>query len=149
EPLDFAMFGQEMRTKARVLMSPGPPNIDGVFSWRNIPAPILLIDGYERKVGPRQELPTTGWQRWQLEHENSQLFFVVTQEGKPLGRVFVDTGSASGLRLSPSLWKAWREQHPDAGVTLETFSYVVGPAIVREMAWTREYALGDLTFYNV
>ena len=149
EPLDFAMFGQELRTKARILMSPGSAGLDGVLSWRNVPAPNLLIDGYERKVGTRRELPDTGWQRWQLEPDNSQLFFVVTQEEKPLGRVFVDTGSTSGLRLSPALWKAWREQNPDAGVTLETFSYVVGDAMVHEMAWASEYALGDLTFHNV
>ena len=149
KPLDFAMFGHELKTEVRILMSPAPSGIDGVLSWRNVSAPILQIDGYERKVGTLNQLPITGWQRWQLEKETPQLFFVVTKEGKPLGRVFVDTGAAIGLRLSPPLWQAWRDQNPGAKTTLETFRYSVGDVMVHELAWADEYALGDLAFRNV
>ena len=149
EPLDFAMFGQEAKIRLGILPLRRPVGFDGLLSWRNLTAPILLIDGVERKISTPQDLPPASWQRWKLEQDATQLFFEVTKDGSPLGRVFVDTGAVSGLRLAPPLWKAWRESQPNGGVTLETFQYAVGDAMVHEMAWADVYRLGDLTFYNV
>ncbi len=110
--------------------------------------PVVLIDGPERRVLSRQEPPTDGWLRFPLEVDNGQLFFVVTREGQPLGRVFIDTGLAHGLRLAPRLWNEWKQQHPDAPLTLEPFRYAFGPTLSHEMTWVSGYQLGDLTLYG-
>ncbi|MCG6156381.1 aspartyl protease family protein [Rubinisphaera margarita] len=148
-PVEFAMFGQTMTTPLRVVVSPRKAPFDGVLSWRNVNSAHVLIDGYDRRVLTLNRLPERGWQRWQLEAENSQLFFAVTHEGKEMGRVFVDTGTSCGLRLSPQLWRQWREEHPEAGVTLETFQYFVGDVESYELSWAEEFSLGDLTFRDV
>jgi len=149
EPVEFGMFGQTMSTPIRVVITTRKAPFDGVMSWKNVNASHILIDGYDRRIQTLNELPADGWQRWKLEAENSQLFFVVGERGKELGRVFVDTGAVCGLRLSPQLWSQWRQDHPEAGVTLETFRYFVGKTEPYELAWAEEYSLGGLTFHDV
>jgi C-terminal processing protease CtpA/Prc len=100
-------------------------------------------------VSAARAIPIKEWQHWNLDRESQQLFFTVTKDGRPWGRVFVDTGMTCGVRLSPPLWKEWREKHPGNRVTLETFRYAVGDTMVHEMAWAEKYALGDLTLYQV
>lgn len=141
------LFG--MHTKARLAVLPFRHRYDGVVSWRDIPGAIF-VDGYNRRVLAVNKLPSrTGWQTWKLEKENSQLFFVVTDDDKPLGRVFIDTGVAGGLRLSPALWNEWKARHPDQPTTLETFQYAVGDTMVSEVAWVPNYEIGNLQFYDL
>jgi hypothetical protein len=149
QPLSVAMLGGEVRGQLSIFPSVRAAGCDGVFSWRNYTTPHLLIDGVERRLGTPPELPKAGWQHWRLDRETSQLFFVVTKDAKPLGRVFVDTGAICGLRLAPPLWRAWREKNPDAGVTLEPFRYMVGDVMIHELAWADRYRLGDLTLHHV
>lgn len=149
KPLDFSMLGRDLKIPVKVVMIQGPPGIDGVFGWRDLTSPFALIDGIERRISVLREAPTTGWQRWPIEKDNTQLFFTVTKQGKPLGRVFVDLGSSAGLRLSPPLWKEWRAANPGAPVTLEALRYFAGKPAVREVAWAQEYRLGDLMLRNV
>ena len=145
--VDFKMLGYDTKTRFRIL--PFRHRLDGVLGWRSVPSH-LLIDGYEQRVRPLRMSPTEpDWQLWKIDEKSSQLFFFLTDGGKPMGRVFVDTGVASGLRLSPALWTAWKSRHPESGTTLETFRYPIGEAMVSEVAWTAEFRLGDLTFHNL
>ncbi|RCS49365.1 PDZ domain-containing protein [Bremerella cremea] len=150
EEFQIAMFGEQAKMRMPVLdFSPQEP-IAGVFSWTNLGASLLLIDGYQRVVAPLTTIPQNDrWQKWKMQEGSGQLFFEVTQNQKPLGRVFLDTGAVFGLRVQPALWKKWREKNPDAGLTLETFRYGLGKTTVHEMAWAKEFHLGDLVFYDV
>lgn len=149
KPLAFSMLGKVARIPAKVLLTQRRPGLNGVFGWRDLAVPLVLIDGVERRLTIPREVPESGWQRWQIEKENSQLFFAVTKDGRPFGRVFVDLGSSTGLRLSPTLWKQWRESNPSAPTTLEALRYFVGKPTVHEVSWTQEYQLGDLILRNV
>ncbi len=147
EEVDFRLMGSDVRTRFTIL--PFGHRLDGVLGWRSVRTP-LLIDGREQRVRPLNKPPSdAGWQEWKIDPESSQLFFTVTDGGKPMGRVFVDTGVTAGLRLSPSLWKAWKSSHPEKSITLETFRYPVGEVLVSEVAWVAEFRLGDLVFYHV
>ncbi len=81
--------------------------------------------------------------------DNPQLFIHWMQGEQEFGRVFVDTGVPGGLRLSPKLWSQWKTENKGHPMTLETFQYSVGETMVSEVAWVREYQLGDLTFRNL
>lgn len=148
-PVDFVLFGKPAKTKLPILPFASVAGCDGVLSWQTLLNAPIYIDAPNRSIRSVNELPTTGWQHWSLGTNSTQVFFQVTQEGKPLGRVFVDTGSSLGLRISPALWKKWRQQHPDAGVTLTTYRYSVGAPMVHELSWASEYRLGDLLFHHV
>jgi len=90
-----------------------------------------------------------GWHTWKMDADSNQLFFRATKGDDAVGRVFVDTGTSYGLRLSPALWKEWRNRNPDARTTLEMFRYAVGDPTVYEIAWVDEYRLGDLVLRHV
>lgn len=149
QQLDLEMLGQQAKLRLPILPFSTTGKIDGVSSHRNLSAPFLLIDGYERKVSTPKSLPETGWQRWRLDKDATQLFFEVTKDGQRFGRVFVDTGAIAGLRLPPPLWRAWREQNPNAGITLEAFRDGTGKVMMHEMSWADEYRLGDLSLRSV
>ncbi|QDT57168.1 hypothetical protein Pan44_52350 [Caulifigura coniformis] len=148
EPLQFRIFGGETRTNLVILPELKTGELDGVLSWKNLLAPVVMIDGVERRVSSHKALPAEGWLRFPLETDNGQLFFELTDHGKPLGRVFIDTGLSHGLRLSPRLWKEWKQEHPDAPLTLEPFRYAFGSMMAHEMTWVDNYQLGDMTFYG-
>lgn len=146
----LAMFGQEADVRLPIVdYSPVEP-IHGVFAWSNLAAKHVLIDGYERVITTPQNAPTTDrWQSWKLQGDNSQLFFHITREQQPYGRVFLDTGAACGLRVHPKIWDQWKKQNPQAGLTLGTFRYALGETTVHEITWAEQFKLGDLTFYDV
>lgn len=148
-PVDFSLFGRDIRTPLQVLVTSRTADIDGVLSWRDVTVPTMLIDGRDRRLRSLSQLPQQGWQHWKLDTGSQQLFFIVTQGAQPVGRVFVDTGAVCGLRLSPKLWEEWRQQNPNAKTSLESFRYFTGEPVVHEMAWSDRYALGDLTLHNV
>lgn len=143
----FEMFGQQ--TRAKLLILPWAHAYDGVLSWRDVPG-AMLIDGGERRIHAVSKPPSPdGWQRWNIEPGNSQLFISVTKDGRPLGRVFVDTGVSGGLRLAPKLWAAWVQKNAGKSRTIERFQYSVGEPMVNELAWADEYQLGDLAFHRI
>jgi|GEM_PF-1602232 len=145
--LDFEMFGQRARLKLPIL--PWAHSYDGVLSWRNLNG-TMLIDGIERRIHALQNLPArVGWQQWEIEPQNSQLFISITRDGRPFGRVFIDTGVSGGLRLAPKLWAEWIAKHPSKSRTIERFQYAVGEPMVNELAWADEYQLGDLAFHSL
>lgn len=150
EPFQLDMFGKQARLRLPMLDYTTQEPISGIFSWKNLGARLLLIDGYQRTVAPLLEAPKSDrWQQWKLEEDNSQLCFHVTENEKPYGRVFLDTGAVCGLRVHPKVWKKWRDENQDAGITLGTFRYGLGETMVHEMGWAHEFALGDLVFYDV
>lgn len=142
------LLGSTIETPLTIFPLSRPLPYDGIFTWRDL-KPDLLIDGVDRKVEVAPKNLEGSWQKWAVEPDTRQLFFELTDGGQIMGRVFVDTGAHTGLRLSPSLWKQWREDHPDAGTTLETFQYLVGEVMVHEIAWAEEFKLGDLKLYDV
>ncbi len=147
DTIEIAIFGKKGDKKFPVLPFQHP--FDAVLGWRDLPVP-LIIDGRNRFVGQQHVLPPTGnWKSWKMEADNPQLFFLVTQGEQDFGRVFVDTGVSGGLRLSPTLWKRWKNDNKDHPTTLETFQYSVGEPMVSEIAWVKEYRLGDLCFLNL
>jgi hypothetical protein len=148
-PLAIALLGKDANTRLPILPFPPAAECDGVLGWRTLGDSTFYIDAPGRRIRAVSELPATGWLRWPLDTESTQLFFTVATGGKPLGRVFVDTGSPIGLRISPQLWREWRKQNPQAGITLTTYRYAVGEPMVHELAWAKEYRLGDLLFHNV
>ena len=147
--VDVTLLGKSGNTKLPILPFPAPGEFDGVLSWLTLGNNPFFIDATGQHIRSIPEIPTSGWQRWSLDTESSQLFFTVTEGGKSLGRVFVDTGSPLGLRISPSSWAAWKKQNPKAGITLTTYRYAVGAPMVHELAWTAEYRLGDLLLRDV
>ena len=115
-PLAIKMFGIETEARLSIFPVDHPPQLDGAFGWRDARAAVLVIDGIERRFDSQARPPEgKAWQRWELDAASRQLFFTVTDQGKPLGRVFVDTGAVNGLRVSPGLWRKWRSANPDAG----------------------------------
>ncbi len=145
--IELTMFGNNATTRLRIL--PFTHSFDGVLGWRSVQGK-LLIDGYDRQIGPVERLPSkSGWQIFPIEKENSQLFIHLSENGKPVGRVFVDTGVEFGLRLSPALWQAWKVANPDQRTTLETFRYAVGEEMSNEIAWADRYRLGDVVFHQL
>lgn len=150
QPFDLAMFGKNARMRIPIVDFTSNEPVDGVFSWGHLAAGVVLIDGFDRTVTTLKEAPASeAWERWPLETGKSQLFFHITRQQEPYGRVFLDTGADCGLRVHPEIWKAWRKASPEVGVTLGTFRYALGETMVHEMAWAREFRLGDLTFYDV
>jgi len=144
EKLSVSMFGKQITGRFAVL--PFKHRFDGVLGWRDVPG-TLYLDGYNRQVQAVDRIGSRkDWQVWELEKDNSQLFFTVTDGAKPFGRAFIDTGVTGGLRLSPLLWDQWKKQNPKRPTTLETFRYAVGPPMVSEVAWVDEYHLGDMVF---
>lgn len=148
-PVEIILLGKDANTRLPILPFPSPAECDGVFGWRTLGDSPFYIDAPGRRIRPLTALPANGWQRWTLDMDSTQLFFEATSDGKSMGRVFVDTGSSIGLRISPQLWQEWRKQNPQAGITLTTYRYAVGEPMVHELAWAKEYRLGDLLFHDV
>lgn len=150
EKFDLGMFGQETNLQLPMIDYDPQEPIAGVLSWTNLGAKTLLIDGRYRTVSTPAKPPNSGrWQRWNRETLSSQLCMRLTDNGKYIGRVMIDTGAVCGLRVRPEIWTKWRTENPKAAVTLSTFRFGLGETIVHEMTWAREFKLGDMTFYDL
>ncbi|MCD6049533.1 MAG: hypothetical protein K0Q55_936 [Verrucomicrobia bacterium] len=148
-PVDIVLLGKDANTRLPILPFPSPAECDGIFGWRTLGDSPFYIDAPGRRIRPLTALPINGWQRWPLDMDSTQLFFEATSDGKSRGRVFVDSGSPIALRVSPQLWQEWRKLNPQAGITLTTYRYAVGEPMIHELAWAKEYRLGDLLFKDV
>lgn len=147
--VEVTLLGKSGSTKLPILPFPAPGEFDGVLGWMTLGDNPFYIDAEVRRIRSVTKLPDAGWQSWPLDTNSTQLFFTVTEESKPLGRVFVDTGSPIGLRISSKLWEAWKMQNPKAGVTLASYRYAVGETMAHELAYAAEYRLGDLMLRDV
>lgn len=147
--VDVTLLGKNGNARLPILPFPPPVHADGVLGWKTLGDDPFLIDAGANQIQIVKEPPKSGWQRWPMDTDSSQLFFTVTDNGNPLGRVFVDTGSPIGLRISPNLWEAWKNKNPKAGLTLTTYRYAVGEPMIHELAWAADYSLGDLPLRDI
>lgn len=65
-------------------------------------------------------------------------------------RIVIDTGAPYGIYLSKKKWQEWKEQNPDAFITLyDGFSPAAGGAYAKECARAESFMVNGIEFGNI
>lgn len=155
EPVTIELFGQTLLNERIIVIdlpSSLSPDIEGVLGWPNIRNNIWFLSGSALKLRLLNAVPseTASWFKLAELKARSVLCleFLQKNPGPPV-YLGIDTGSPSGVILSPEAWEKWRKAHPKQSVTLEA-TYMPGiDLIVTEIAWADEINIGGLTLRNV
>ena len=131
---------------------PFDEKVDGLIGWPAISKNIWKFQS--SGIAPVVDVVAsttvdgTGWIGFAvLERDTLALAFATDAASQP--RLVIDTGSGSGVQLTPEQWRKWKAAHPDAPMTVSA-GFMVGQEIaVKEVAWADEIHLGALVLHGV
>lgn len=125
-------------------------DIDGVLGWLPLCDNVIVFDGPKAAGQIRSDLPEEAakWQQVRVRRAITLQLEVPLTDGRP-GIVFVDSGSDSGVQLTPDQWKNWSMLHQDQPATLVAFFTPAEGLVVRKQMWAKELTIGALALTDV
>lgn len=147
-------WGESRKQRIPVVDSPpfdcGCDDLDGVIGWYHVWDNTLVFDTLSNTVRLAHEVPAEAKQWTKLKLTWDSILIMKVSDGAKTGRVEIDTGSASGLGLSPARWREWKAAHPEQPTTFHG-AYMPGlkAIIAQEQAWASDFTLGPLKFSDV
>lgn len=153
EECRFVVGGTATQTRLRVFNPPAhlPLDVDGVLAWADVKQNILRIDPNTKMALALPSLPKDEgvWRKWNLRQNSRVLAIALPDAAEGGGTILIDTGSPTGVELSPSRWMDWCSKHKDRPLTLSA-SYTPSAGLkVYEKSWADKLALGQFTIGNV
>jgi hypothetical protein len=125
-------------------------SIDGFFGWPLFRDNIIRIDADRQLLTTIDEVPAEArtWTSLRLHRKSSLLSLEIPgpHEG---GTIFIDTGSDSGVSLSPARWSEWTNAHPNRPKTLRGSYSPRSGLVFGEESWSQQLSLGPLTLTDV
>jgi len=132
-------------------------DVDGILPLNIFYHNSVQIDAADAKAWLLQELPPDikNWTAFRMAKVPlgsylTPLAFIATWPDGYLGEVNIDTGDPRDITFSPSDWKAWKAQNPNARLTYAwvTEQSMAGQPefVTDEESWTKEFDLGSLKF---
>src|SRR5260221_2599814 len=125
--VDFWSFSRKERVGVFKVPSYLHESMDGLVGWSAVSDQVLVFNTLSNTVQFVREVPQEAaqWTRLDLRFWETTLVLKAPEHGRT-GFIVVDTGSESGLGLSPPLWRAWRGFRPAQPVDLPPF-YMPAP----------------------
>jgi hypothetical protein len=126
--------------------------LDGIFGWSLIRQNVLQIDAVKDTAEFIQEVPDDpDSTKFELLTNSDYLELVIQDKNGAKAIIFIDTGSPDGLKLTPSIWREWKETHTNQPTTLNAYyTPAMGLGlVVKEEAWAKKISLGPLTLTDV
>lgn len=127
------------------------PDVDGVIGWDIISQFVTVVDAVYKKVSMQKMVPpeVSGWPCWKIRPGAKRLVVEIPTDESAPETVMIDTGSPSGVLLSPQRWQEWVAAYPDQPATFNA-SFLPGIGIVAsEERWVRKFTLGDMVLHEV
>jgi hypothetical protein len=152
------------RQRLRVFEWPSDvqPQSDGVLGWPSVSGRRVMIDALHNRLAFGQDVPVpeSGWTQFPLQIHPPRWWGILFWKWKVLGLqlrdsegkdgfVMFDTGSESGIGLSPSNWRAWKAAHTNQPLTLTSGYNPHLKTVIREQAWADDISLGGLQLSHV
>jgi hypothetical protein len=124
-------------------------DIDGFVGWRTIHDNVVRFDAAADRVEFLKDVPAEAktWTKLSARMKGSGILALEIPKEKSL--IIIDTGSMMGIGLPLKKWSEWKIAHPDRGVTLAAASMPSAGIFVREQAWARGIAVGELLVTDV
>ncbi len=155
EPLKFELLGHIFPDiRAGVIDAPSGLrlDIDGVLGWQNVRSNIWSFSLSTSQTDILASVPTEALKWLKLREINDPQRLILelpqTQSTTPL-YFGVDTGSASGVRLSSEAWDRWRGANPKQSITLDAYFMPGAGLVIAENIWADEIDIGALTLRGV
>jgi len=125
---------------------------DGIIGWPELrDNPILYFDSDHQTVSRLEQLPaaSASWLKVKIRPGDDLAFDIPLTNGRT-GTIIVDTGSDTGLALTPGYWQDWKTAHPQARLYSGSWDGLGanGSQILSE-AWTDEFKLGTLSLTDL
>ena len=149
EEYDFVLMGRAFRQSFLVAHAPDIPDLteDGLVGWQTVSRDILDIDAGQEKATRLSNLPreTTTWTRFRVQTNYSPCLDLEAPLPANMNSIVrIDSGSGTGIRLSPRKWREWSARQPARSRTFTEYFIANGRLIVSEEAWADEFSFGDL-----
>lgn len=155
DPLPVAFFGRDTEISFAVVPLPSfvNPKLDGVgdgaIGWPAISHHPWILDTANNVFSPLQEISEEMKSGQRFELTEHRVLVIKTSLSEKNTQIYIDTGSASGIKLPPAEWNKWKKENPHAPITL-SMSYFIGEGFrAREESMATEFKLGPLTLRHV
>lgn len=153
QPFDLQIAGAHLpAARASVFEFGGETldQLDGALGWPGLDSEIWGFWLAEGEAYPLTEvLPqAASWTKLTIPQDRDTLTFKFA-EGFSSLRVNLDTGSPTGIELPPEKWRAWKQAHPDAQMTIQAHGMVGQGIRAVEQSWADEFTVGDIVIKGV
>jgi Aspartyl protease/PDZ domain len=138
------------------------PESDGVLGWPSVSGRRLMIDALHNRLVFGEDVPEPGadWTQLPVWNQVPRCWGIFLAKWKVMalkardpegkdGFIIFDTGSESGIGLSPSNWRAWKASHTNQPLTLTSGWNPHMQMVIREQSWTSDFSLGGLRLNDV
>ena len=125
--------------------------MDGILAWANVWDTILWISADTKRLSTLAALPENMdlWTKWNIRKDSRYLEIRVPLALGKDGTIAIDTGSPSGVQLSPQRWKQWRDKHRGQPVSVQA-EYTPGIGIkIHDEAWADSLNIGKFALTDV
>jgi hypothetical protein len=151
--LSFGDFSKKTRFVILEYPSYVPPDDgeDGLLGWGHVSDRIIVFDAIQRRLEFLHEVPKEAltWMKLRLSTKWRVLAMEVPNTNGSKGIIIVDSGSETGVGLSPRNWQNWKANHPNQPTTFTAGYNARAGMMVRAQAWADELSLGPLAFTSV
>ncbi len=125
--------------------------MDGIIAWTDLKNNLLRISVNDQIFSVLKALPEnlSVWRKWWMRPDSRLLAIDLPGKADKSRRIYIDTGSPLGVHLRPGRWRRWREENPDAPVTLLSYYSPGDGFVVGKECWARSLVIEGFTVEEV